>query len=134
MLQFLLADCVHLKRHWETKAKFSVNALVIEKSGPKCHAVRARAFPDTESRFPTVDRTGVPGKLYDFDIDKLVSYHALKIICALPFSSSSECVAKPGKESMQMLVIGHIDAGAGNALICVWNRPDVNGAAASAAR
>lgn len=37
MLQALLADQFHLKTHWETKPKFSVYALVVDKNGPKFH-------------------------------------------------------------------------------------------------
>ncbi len=35
MLQNLLADQFHLKAHWETKPKFSVYALVVDKTAPK---------------------------------------------------------------------------------------------------
>jgi uncharacterized protein (TIGR03435 family) len=131
MLQALLADRFHLKTHWETKAKFSVNALVIDKGGPKFHASGDRKTSGTtlfalarfltpNLDFPAVDRTGLPDELYDFDIDKLVSYHALNRDDATDPNEAEDYLRsavqhqlgmrlEPRKESMQMLVIDHID-------------------------
>jgi uncharacterized protein (TIGR03435 family) len=99
MLQSLLADRFHLKAHWETKPKFSVNALAVDKNGPKFrpfHNDDGKAtkpgpaggppfagttifalarFLSQNLDFPVVDRTGLPDVLYDFNIDKLVDFH-----------------------------------------------------------
>jgi uncharacterized protein (TIGR03435 family) len=99
MLQSLLADRFHLKAHWETKPKFSVYALVVDKNGPKFrefHSDDGKAtkpgpaggppfagttifalarFLSQNLDFPVVDGTGLSGGLYDFNIDKLVDYH-----------------------------------------------------------
>jgi uncharacterized protein (TIGR03435 family) len=95
MLQSLLADKFHLKAHWETKAKFSIYALVPDKNGPKFHEFHGEpklsgdgqpAFAGATlfalARFlsqnldsPVVDGTGLPALFYDFDIDKLVNFH-----------------------------------------------------------
>ena len=131
MLQSLLADRFHLKTHWETKAKFPVNALVVDKGGPKFHESEGQKSPGTtlfalarfltpELDFPAVDRTGLPDKLYDFDIDKLVSYRAINRDEQTDPNEAQDYLRsavqhqlglriEPRKESMQMLVIDHID-------------------------
>jgi uncharacterized protein (TIGR03435 family) len=131
MLQSLLADRFHLKTHWETKAKFSVNALVVDKGGPKFHESGDQKSPGTTLfalarfltpilDFPAVDRTGLTDKLYDFDIDKLVSYRAVDRDEQTDPNEAQDYVRsavqhqlglrlEPRKESMQMLVIDHID-------------------------
>jgi hypothetical protein len=126
MLQALLADRFHLKTHWETKAKFSVNALVVDKGGPKFHegggtTLFALAhFLSPLLDFPAVDRTGLADKLYDFDIDKLVSYRAIDRDEQSDPNEAQDYLRsavqhqlglrlEPRKESMQMLVIDHID-------------------------
>lgn len=101
MLQALLADRFHLKVHWETKAKVSVYALVVDKNGPKFHEFRQEGKKDAApgaggtqpfagttlfalAHFltanlenPVVDRTGLPAVAYDFNIDKLLDYREL---------------------------------------------------------
>ena len=131
MLQSLLADRFHLKTHWETKAKFSVNALVVDKGGPKFHESGDQKFAGTtlfalarfltpNLDFPAVDRTGLADKLYDFDIDKLVSYRAIDRDEQTDPNEAQDYLRsavqhqlglrlEPRKESMQMLVIDHID-------------------------
>jgi hypothetical protein len=130
MLQALLADRFHLKTHWETKAKFSVNALVVDKGGPKFHEAETPKSGNTlfalarfltpNLDFPVVDRTGLADKLYDFDIDKLVSYHAIDRDERTDPNEAEDYLRsavqhqlglriEPRKESMQMLVIDHID-------------------------
>jgi len=132
MLQSLLADRFHLKTHWETKPKFSVNALVVDKSGPKFHESEGgqkspgttlfalARFLTPELDFPVVDRTGLTDKLYDFDIDKLVSFHAIDRDEQTDPNEAQDYLRsavqhqlglrlEPRKESMQMLVIDHID-------------------------
>ena len=126
MLQALLADRFHLKTHWETKAKFPVNALVVDKGGPKFHegggtTLFALAhFLSPLLDFPAVDRTGLAEKLYDFDIDKLVSYRAINQDEQSDPNEAQDYLRaavqhqiglrlEPRKESMQMLVIDHID-------------------------
>ena len=139
MLQSLLADRFHLKTHWETKAKFSVNAMVVDKGGPKFHEFQKddpphgepptfagttlfalARFLTPELDFPAVDRTGLADKLYDFDIDKLVSYRAIDRDQETDPNEAQDYLRsavqhqlglrlEPRKESMQMLVIDHID-------------------------
>jgi len=139
MLQSLLADRFHLKVHWETKAKFSVNALVVDKNGPKFHEFHAddpahgpsqpfagatlfalARFLTPNLDFPAVDRTGLPANPYDFDIDKLVSYHAVDQDRETDPNEAEDYLRsavqhqlglrlEPRKESMQVLVIDHID-------------------------
>jgi uncharacterized protein (TIGR03435 family) len=95
MLQSLLADKFHLKAHWETKAKFSIYALVADKNGPKFHEFHGEPKPSGDgqpafagttlfalARFltpnldsPVIDGTGLPAGYYAFDIDKLVNFH-----------------------------------------------------------
>ncbi len=100
MLQAFLADKFHLKTHWETKPRFSVYALVVDKGTPKFRefnhdSTRTHLTPEGEQPFtgttlfalarfltqnldlPVVDRTGLPATAYDFDIDKLVSYREI---------------------------------------------------------
>lgn len=139
MLQSLLADRFHLKVHRETKAKFSVNAMVVDKNGPKFHEFNRddpprgvpagftgttlfalARFLTPNLDFPAVDRTGLPDKLYDFDIDKLVSYHAINRDDQTDPNEAEDYIRsavqhqlglrlEPRKESMEMLVIDHID-------------------------
>ena len=131
MLQSLLADRFHLKTHWETKPKFSVNALVVDKGGPKFHELEYKKsggttlfalarFLTPELDFPAVDRTGLADKLYDFDIDKLVSYRAINRDEQADPNEAQDYLRsavqhqlglrlEPRKESMEMLVIDHID-------------------------
>jgi uncharacterized protein (TIGR03435 family) len=131
MLQSLLADRFHLKTHWETKPKFSVNALVVDKGGPKFHELEGQKLTGTtlfalarfltpELDFPVVDRTGLPDKLYDFDIDKLVSYRAIDRDKETDPNEAEDYLRsavqhqlalrlETRKESMEMLVIDHID-------------------------
>jgi len=131
MLQALLADRFHLKTHWDTKAKFSVNALVVDKGGVKFHESENQKTPGStlfelarfltpNLDFPAVDRTGLPDKLYDFDIDKLVSYRALNRDDATDPNEAEDYLRsavqhqlglriEPRKESVQMLAIDHID-------------------------
>ena len=130
MLQALLADRFHLKTHWETKAKFSVNALVVDKGGPKFHESESpkpgttlfalARFLTPLLDFPVVDRTGLADKLYDFDIDKLVSYRAINRDEQADPNEAEDYLRsavqhqlglriETRKESMQMLAIDHID-------------------------
>jgi uncharacterized protein (TIGR03435 family) len=139
MLQSLMADRFHLKTHWETKPKFSVNALVVDKGGPKFNEFnkddpprgKAPTFAGTtlfalarfltpNLDFPVVDRTGLADKLYDFDIDKLVNYRAIDRDDQTDPNEAQDYLRsavqhqlglrlEPRKESMQMLVIDHID-------------------------
>jgi uncharacterized protein (TIGR03435 family) len=136
MLQSLLADRFHLKAHFETKAKFSVNALVIDKDGPKFHPFQndgpAGAFAGTtifalarfltpNVDFPVVDRTGLPaGTVYDFNLDKMVDFHEVdREQGADPLAAQDYLRTavqhqlglrmEPRKESTQILSIDHIE-------------------------
>lgn len=143
MLQSLLADRFHMKAHWETKPKFSVNALVADKNGPKVkvfHRDEPKAAPAGGSPpfagttlfalahflsqnldAPVVDRTGLPGDYYDFDINKLVDFHEVdrEADGADPLAAQDYLRTavqhqlgfrlESRKESMQVLVVDHID-------------------------
>ena len=94
MLQNLLAEQFHLKAHWETKPKFSVYALVVDKTASEIPGAPQRTegysrraavtagttlfalarFLTQNLDFPVVDGTGLPAVPYDFDIDRLVDY------------------------------------------------------------
>lgn len=142
MLQALLADRFRLKAHWETKPKFSVNALVVDKNGPKFRefhkddkpagsAQGGRPFVGTtifalarfltpNLDFPVVDRTGLKGDVYDFDIDKLVNFHEIdREEGADPLAAQDYLRTavqhqlglklESRKESMEVLVIDHME-------------------------
>ena len=136
MLQSLLADQFHLKTHWETNPKFAVYALIPDKGAPKFHEFhkddsKAATFNGTTifalARFltqnldlPVVDRTGLPGVLYDFDIDKLVSYHEIDREQEADPAQAEQYLREAvlhqlglkldsRKESTQFLVVDHID-------------------------
>lgn len=139
MLQSLLADRFQLKVHWETKPKFSVNALVLDKNGPKFHefhqekpaSAGAPAFAGTtifalahflsqNLDFPVVDRTGLKDVLYDFDIDKLVDFHEVDREQGNDQMEAQDYLRTAvqhqlglkldsSKESMQVLVIDRIE-------------------------
>jgi len=140
MLQALLAARFHLKTHWETK-KISIYALVPDKGGPKFHEFRkdAQPPPREESRpfagttmfalarfitqnydSPVLDGTGLPDRLYDFDINKLVNFHEIDreegadpldaedyLRSALQHELGLKMESR--KENMQILVVDHID-------------------------
>jgi uncharacterized protein (TIGR03435 family) len=139
MLQALLADRFHMKAHWETKPKLSVNALVVDKNGPKFKAVQRddqKAAPaggagttlfalahflSPNLDAPVVDRTGLPADYYDFDINKLVDFHEVdrEADGADPLAAQDYLRTavqhqlglrlEPRKESTQVLSVDHID-------------------------
>ncbi len=137
MLQSLLAEQLHLKTHRETK-RLSLYALVPDKGGPRFHEFRQPDAGKTPApregttlfalaRFltenldqPVVDATGLAPVAWDFDIDKLVSYHEINRDQATDRNETgdylrSEVQHRLGlkldsrKENVEMLVIDHID-------------------------
>ncbi len=135
MLQSLLADRFHLQAHFETKPKYSVNALVVDKGGPKFHPFQndgqAGTFAGTtlfalarfltpNVDFPVVDRTGLPAVAYDFNLDKMVDFHEVdREEGADPLAAQDYLRTavqhqlglrmEPRKESTQVLSIDHIE-------------------------
>jgi uncharacterized protein (TIGR03435 family) len=139
MLQNLLAEQFHLKAHWETKPKFSVYALVVDKTAPKFQefqgepkaAAGEQSFAGTtlfalarfltqNLDFPVVDRTGLSTVPYDFDIDRLVDYREVDREEVLDPAQAQQYLRTAvqhqlglrldsRKESTQFLAIDHIE-------------------------
>ncbi len=136
MLQSLLADRFQLKAHFETKPKFSVNALVVDKNGPKFREFHSDPKPGQTFAgttifalarfltpnldFPVVDRTGLPGAFYDFNLDKMVDFHEVDREQGTDPNEAQDYLRaavqhqlglrlEPRKESTQILIIDHIE-------------------------
>jgi uncharacterized protein (TIGR03435 family) len=140
MLQTLLADRFHLKVHRATR-ELPVYELAIDRNGPKLKEVSSDTKPPTCQRQsppatrmpfetlalmismhldrPMIDKTGLPGKTYEFQFDQVA------LSTCGQGDGAPDCVSRQvreqlglklnaRKDSVELLAIEHVEKPAGN--------------------